>query len=181
MNKKAIKKLTVLELRIKGYDEKAIKEYFEFWNNRTALIKIKNPKKKINQYKGGKYKKIKVKKEKKPRIFSYGEQRIEEILISYNIKYKREKEFKWLLGVNYGRMRLDFYLPDLKLAIEYDGSHHLTDEYVIANDRKKDNLLAEHNIDLLRIPSKNYKQLEEIILNKIKSLTQELSGISSDT
>lgn len=166
--------MSAFELRLQGYTEKAVQEYFEFWDNRTSSIKAKNPKKKINNYKGGKYSKIKQPKKKKiktTQIFSWGEKEIEDILIFHNIKYKREKEFKWLLGINYGRMRLDFYLPDLKLAIEYDGSQHLTDEYVMANDKKKNSLLAEHNINLLRIPSKQHKELESIILSKIQSLT----------
>jgi hypothetical protein len=34
------------------------------------------------------------------------------------------RSFKWLVGPNGGRMELDFYLPSLCLAIEYDGRQH---------------------------------------------------------
>lgn len=57
----------------------------------------------------------------KPVIF------IENLLKSNNIKYEREKMFSWLKFQK--EMRLDFFLPDLNIAIEYDGIQHVSSDH----------------------------------------------------
>ena len=41
-----------------------------------------------------------------------------------NISFEREKTFPWLRRRIRGRMRLDFYLPDYNVGIEYQGAMH---------------------------------------------------------
>lgn len=50
------------------------------------------------------------------------------------------------------RFRPDFYLPDKKLVIEFDGYQHYTNSSIIVSDFKKDSILADLNIDVIRLP-----------------------------
>lgn len=54
------------------------------------------------------------------------------------------KNFNWL-----GRSEFDIYIPDLQLAIEYDGIYHHKEKINI--DKEKNKLAQEHNITLFRI------------------------------
>lgn len=54
------------------------------------------------------------------------------------------KKFNWL-----GRSEFDIYIPDLQLAIEYDGSHWHKDK--VLKDKEKNKLAQEHNIIVFRI------------------------------
>lgn len=49
---------------------------------------------------------------------SKGEQKITQILQQNKVHFETEKTFNDLRG---GRFRFDFYLPKLKIIIEYDG------------------------------------------------------------
>lgn len=77
---------------------------------------------------------------------------------------EREYTEQWLVNSKTGnRLYVDFYIPEKHLAIEYDGKQH--DEYIpylyggsykkfyeaICRDRRKEKLLKEHGIKLLRI------------------------------
>ena len=57
------------------------------------------------------------------------------------------KNFNWL-----GRSEFDIYIPDLQLAIEYDGSHWHKDK--VLKDKEKNKLAQEHNIIVFRIREK---------------------------
>jgi very-short-patch-repair endonuclease len=47
-------------------------------------------------------------------------------------------------------MEIDLYCASLKLAIEIDGPQHLNDPAIYRRDRRKDALLQEHGIHILR-------------------------------
>ena len=78
----------------------------------------------------------------------------------FKIKVDRFVKFDWLVFKK--QMHLDFYISELRLAIEYNGEQHYgsiprfggSAEYKLIQkrDRKKKKLLQEHNIKLLIIP-----------------------------
>ncbi len=47
---------------------------------------------------------------------------------------------------------LDFYCPEVRLAIEVDGAQHTLDQ-ALQHDRKRDAWLQSKNIETLRIPA----------------------------
>lgn len=94
-----------------------------------------------------------------------------------NEEPKLEYTFPWLINPNTGaNLRIDAYYPRHNLAIEVDGQQHTskTSFYCKASeyleiyqqrDKIKNNLLAKHNINLIRI---SYKDKLNDIKSKIK-------------
>ena len=70
------------------------------------------------------------------------------------------------------RLKFDFYLPDYKIIIEYDGEHHFIEnkyfgignlEYITTNDEIKNKYCSDNNIVLIRIPYWEYSRINEIL------------------
>lgn len=91
---------------------------------------------------------------------SIGEEKIIRILRASDIKFEREKSFK---DLKFGYYRYDFYIPLLKILIEYDGAGHFKfikkfykkhSDFNSARerDRRKNNYALAHDIKLYRIP-----------------------------
>jgi len=98
-----------------------------------------------------------------------------------------EKSFDWLYDKTKpkGRFRLDYFLPEYNLAIEYDGEQHFKPcftsrwesvDKVQLRDRLKDYLCRQNDIKLLRI---NYKDdlTEETLLMKIYAELQKNESV----
>lgn len=89
---------------------------------------------------------------------SYLEYEILEYLRENRIRYEREKNFHWL-----GKKRLDFYLPDLNVAIECQGVQHFYKygsddtelEYRQKRDKDKFNQCVSHDIKLFYYKNEN--------------------------
>lgn len=110
---------------------------------------------------------------------SKGEKFISNWLLKNNIKYIQQKYFKeWNIGVHY----FDFYLPELKLIIEYHGRQHY--EYVDffhssiedflyrkEKDKIKKETCLKHNLNYISINYHNYEQLELILTILLGSTT----------
>ena len=70
-------------------------------------------------------------------------------------------------------MRFDFYIPKLKLCIEFDGEQHFkiktiwggkkAFKYTKTNDKIKNRYCVENKINLLRIPYTKLKEVELIL------------------
>jgi hypothetical protein len=76
---------------------------------------------------------------------STGETIIENILISKNIEYIKEKTFDNCKNIK--KLRFDFYIPSINLCIEYNGIQH----YEIVNRfGGKEKLLYQRNNDLIK-------------------------------
>ena len=98
---------------------------------------------------------------------SNGEERIERYLKEQNIKYITQKRFDDCR--NKLKLPFDFYLPEIKTCIEFNGQQHYesikywggdsTLEYVQRNDKIKRNYCKTNNIRLIEIP-----YTEDIIL-----------------
>lgn len=103
---------------------------------------------------------------------SKGERQIAKILEKYHVTYECQKKFYDLKHIN--SLRYDFYLPTLNTLIEYDGVYHyqpVINEELFAKgkirDELKDNYALEHNINLIRIPYWDYKNIESILVKKL--------------
>ena len=92
---------------------------------------------------------------------SYGEFVIETILKNNNITYEQEKTFPNLHSPKGSLLRYDFYLPDKKILIEFDGiQHYEPDNYLNQNnyiyrqqcDRMKNQYAKDNELRLYRIP-----------------------------
>ena len=91
---------------------------------------------------------------------SKGEQLIKSILENENVRYQQEKIFTDLRN---GKMRFDFFLPELGILTEVDGQHHFQwvkkfhrtkQEFNHAkqNDRYKNSFALARGYRLYRIP-----------------------------
>lgn len=108
------------------------------------------------------------------RRMSTGELKIKIILEKLKIKYIREYE------IADSRQRFDFFLPDLNIAIEYDGVQHFKSvdyfggeegfKKTKERDRRKDEYCQSNNIKLIRIPYTDFDKLnEDYISNLLKN------------
>jgi very-short-patch-repair endonuclease len=101
-------------------------------------------------------------------LISKGEKYIATLLNKMNIQFEREKRFSDLPGhTKNSRLRYDFWLPNHKTLIEYDGEQHfrpirikgkLTEKQAIekykqtvVNDKKKNDYATENGYNLIRI------------------------------
>lgn len=99
---------------------------------------------------------------------SKSEDYISQIFTKEKISYIREKTFS---DLHYGKLRYDFYLPDLNILVEYDSEIHFKEvpkfhkkyndfSHAQQNDRIKNSYALAHNIPLYRIPYWNLKQIK---------------------
>ena len=106
---------------------------------------------------------------------SKGEDRIKEILQSYNIKYTHQyktDECRYIYPLPF-----DFYLDDLNIIIEYDGIQHFEEvknwggleklKLTQEKDLIKENYCLQNNIILIRIAYWDFDNIEEILVNKL--------------
>lgn len=108
--------------------------------------------------------------------FSKGEKRVEEILNQMKISFIPQYTFEDCKDVC--KLPFDYYLPDLKICIEYDGQHHFypvtfngisqeaaqkSHESTKKHDKIKDQYCADNNIRILQIPYYDFKNIEVII------------------
>lgn len=96
-------------------------------------------------------------RERKNSLPSRGEWSIIEVLEENNIKYIREYYFHDLVSCKGHKLFYDFYLPEYKVLIEYDGIYHYDKtqkNYTKGrhNDGKKDRYAERNGYKLLRIP-----------------------------
>ena len=116
---------------------------------------------------------------------SRGNNKIEDILNSLNLKYTKEKTFKGLYSAKGKRLlRFDFYIPKLNLCIEYDGEQHFKPipifggeegyKLQIMNDELKNRYCSSNKIRLLRIPFYRFNEIEHILNKAIMSQVMEI-------
>lgn len=107
-----------------------------------------------------------------------------DIVNSLGFECKREK-FEYIDKENNITCRFDLYIPQLNLAIEYDGEPHYKPidfagrgkewaennlKEVQERDARKNKYCQDNNINLLRIPYWEKDNIESIIKNKIQEL-----------
>lgn len=108
-----------------------------------------------------------------------GELKIQSYLINNNIKFETQKSFEDCKDER--PLKFDFYLPDKRIAIEYDGQQHYypiqfslsgSDTYerfisTLYRDNLKNNYCIDNNIYMIRIPYWEYNNIEKILDVKI--------------
>lgn len=113
---------------------------------------------------------------------SKGEQAIYKVLVDKNIKFETQYTFKDCRHKN--PLLFDFCVFDdnnkIILLIEYDGEQHFEPidffggnnsfEHIQCNDQIKNEYCEKHNINLLRIPYYEFKNIKTLIDNKIQSI-----------
>ena len=114
-------------------------------------------------------------------LISYWNMYIQQFLEKSKIEYK--SEYTVHIGDSY--YRYDFYLPQYNLFIEYDGQQHyrpvrfygsdedaeLVFKRTQEHDKIKNHYCEENNINLLRIPYWESKNIETIINNHLQRLS----------
>ena len=105
---------------------------------------------------------------------SHLETEIEKLLIDNDIKFEKQKTFKWLINENH--MYLDFYLPQYNIAIECQGNQHFNDKCffksndfnkILERDIKKNKLCYENNIRIIYYTHENKYDLKDKKYNNI--------------
>ena len=110
-------------------------------------------------------------------IVSKGAENIASFLQKKNILFETEKMFDTCFNplTNY-LLKFDFYLPNYKLLIEYDGEQHFNDtrhffeepNIIQYRDQLKNKWAEENNIMLIRIPYWEFKNIEKILTSLIE-------------
>jgi len=85
---------------------------------------------------------------------SQGEIEVEKFLRQHDIAFITEYAFEGALrNPDTGRpLRVDFYLPDHSLVIEFDGIHHTTSSSTARRDKIKEDFLSANGICLIVLP-----------------------------
>lgn len=104
---------------------------------------------------------------------SNGERAIRYYLESNHIDFEQEKWFSDCRD-SYP-LRFDFYLPTFNCVIEFDGAQHFDDthyfNYSIENLKKHDKIkneyCSQHNIQIIRIPYWEFKNINTILDNQL--------------
>jgi len=106
---------------------------------------------------------------------SKGEKKIRSFLIKNRIKFDEQKKFKECKNVR--ELPFDFYLPKLNICIEYDGEQHYNAieiwggddrlNNIKSNDSIKNYFCTQNNIKLIRIPYKDYDNIDTILTENI--------------
>lgn len=168
-------------------DQQTIKKLNKDYSLKVKSKKKKNTvKQKASTYKKGKIldsffvptKKPKPINDAKPgSVFnSFGESVISDWLRKHQIKFIREKKFADLINPKTNQhLRFDFYLPDHKICIEFDGIQHFQyceefdkgDKSLLGkrqfNDNYKNGYCKYKNLKILRISYKQIRTIENIL------------------
>ena len=117
-------------------------------------------------------------------LVSYWNMYIQQFLENNKIKHKSE----YPVIIDGNRYRFDFYLDDYNVVIEYDGIQHFEPvdlfggeenlKKVHQHDTIKNEYCKTNNINLLRIPYWETKNIEKIINNHLQRLSEK--GFTDD-
>lgn len=108
---------------------------------------------------------------------SFGEKKIAKFLDNNNILFEREKKFEGCK--NESHLRFDFYLPNMRTCIEFDGIQHfepltffggVESFYKLQKkDKIKNNYCEDNYINLIRIRYDQLDNIEQILFDNLKS------------
>lgn len=120
---------------------------------------------------------------------SKGEQRIQKYLINNKLSYIAQKEFKGLVGLGGNNLSYDFYLPQYKLLVEYQGEFHdgtahqqskKDFEKQQKHDRRKKEYAKANNIKLLEIWYNCFDDIEFILDEVLSQLSNQEDNIKKE-
>lgn len=106
---------------------------------------------------------------------SHGELKVKQLLLENNIIFEQEKTFETCKFSNGRYARFDFYIPDKKYLIEFDGEQHFRfsnsgwnnkENFLKIKERDayKNDWCIKNNIPLIRIP---YYMLNKLTINDL--------------
>ncbi len=94
------------------------------------------------------------------------------------IKLKKNQiGYKFRRQHSIGHFIIDFYCPQVQLAIEIDGETH-DDQKVLLKDKEKESYLKKEYIHLKRISAMDVKENVEGVVLKIKEWCDDLKSTS---
>ena len=77
----------------------------------------------------------------------------------------------------WSKMEVDVFSGDLRIAVELDGPQHLADAVAYRRDRRKDRLLQEHGLLVLRFLAEDVARDLNAVLDAIlRSVAHERGG-----
>ncbi len=86
-----------------------------------------------------------------------------ETVLWLKLKNKQRKGFKFRRQYSVNKYIVDFYCPELKLAVEVDGDSHYFDSN-IESDKKRQEYIESKGINFLRFTNNDvYKNLAEVL------------------
>ncbi len=101
-----------------------------------------------------------------------------EVVLWKHLKNKQFLNLKFRRQFGIGNYIVDFYCPEIKLAIEVDGSTHYEEE-VFNKDIKKDEYIKNLGINLLRINSEEiFNNLNEVLF-RLENICNEIQSKTS--
>lgn len=98
----------------------------------------------------------------------------EEILLWIELKNKKLFKYKFRRQYSVGRYVIDFYCPELKLAIEIDGGYHFTDD-IKEYDGARQKYIESFGIKFLRFSNNEVLVNLPKVLRKIIKTCFEIS------
>ena len=96
-----------------------------------------------------------------------------EELLWRSLRRKKLNGLKFFRQYSVGPCVLDFYCPDIRLAIELDGQHHYKDEEQSEYDKERTEYLKENDIKVLRFWNNDVLFSTNAVLETIKRETAE--------
>jgi very-short-patch-repair endonuclease len=94
-----------------------------------------------------------------------------EVILWSKLKSKR-LGYKFRRQYSVNKFVIDFYCPELKLAIEVDGESHYT-ENAKAQDEERQKIIEYYDITFLRFTNKEiYKNLNGVLIKIIEYIDQ---------
>ena len=90
------------------------------------------------------------------------EKRVRNLLVELDVKFIEQKRFDFL-----GKQSVDFFIPDINVAIECQGRQHFIKsslweefEVLLQRDRKKKKLCNDNGIKVIYVINKKYKDMD---------------------
>ena len=93
----------------------------------------------------------------------------------YYLKGKNLNGCKFRRQFSVGNYILDFYCPELRLAIEIDGDSHFIDFNAIMNDQKREGFLAEQDIKVIHFTNPDVTGNIDAVIAKISTYLPQRS------
>lgn len=90
-----------------------------------------------------------------------------EQILWYYLKGKNLAGYKFRRQYSIGNYILDFYCPELRLAIEIDGDSHFVDCRAINYDQKREKFLTEQNVKVIHFINSDVINNIDAVIGKI--------------
>ena len=100
-----------------------------------------------------------------------------EKLVWIYLRKRQVNGFRFLRQYSVDQYVLDFYCPELKLAIEIDGDSHFIDDNAIEYDKRRKNHINQFGIVFLRFRNVEIYQNLDKVFEKIEEKVKEIVNL----